>query len=115
MYWFHINKLKERKSNFSFTLTILIFWDTKVYIGNCVTYLTTKTTVNTMQMTRKMTAVTEAMMTTVWEFMLTAVLLGGGAWVVLEGGKQPATTENAQHEINIVDITDIDVKRKIWN
>lgn len=52
-------------------------------------------------------------MTTVWEFMLTAVLLGGGAWVVLEGGKQPATTENAQHEINIVDITDIDVKRKI--
>lgn len=81
--------------------------------GNCVTYLTTKTTVNTMQMTRKMTAVTEAMMTTVWEFMLTAVLLGGGAWVVLEGGKQPAATENAQHEINIVDITDIDVKRKI--
>lgn len=71
-----------------------------------------KTTVNTMQMTRKMTAVTEAMMTTVWEFMLTAVLLGGGAWVVLEGGKQPAATENAQHEINIVDITDINVKRK---
>lgn len=51
-------------------------------------------------------------MTTVWEFMLTAVLLGGGAWVVLEGGKQPAATENAQHEINIVDITDIDVNRK---
>lgn len=68
-----------------------------------------------MQMTRKMTAVTEAMMTTVWEFMLTAVLLGGGAWVVLEGGKQPAATENAQHEINIpvVVTTDIDVKRKI--
>lgn len=32
MYWFHINKLKETKSNSSFTLTILIFWDTKVYI-----------------------------------------------------------------------------------
>lgn len=28
VYWFHINKLKETKSNSSFTLTILIFWDT---------------------------------------------------------------------------------------
>lgn len=46
-----------------------------------------------MQMTRKMTAVTEAMITMVWEFMLTAVLLGVGAWVVLEGGKQPAAVE----------------------
>lgn len=46
-----------------------------------------------MQMTRKMTAVTEAMITMVWEFMLTAVLLGGRAWVVLEGGKQPAAVE----------------------
>lgn len=59
-----------------------------------------------MQMTRKMTAVTEAMITMVWEFMLTAVLLGGGAWVVLEGGKQPAATENAEQEINITDTTD---------
>lgn len=54
-----------------------------------------------MQMTRKMTAVTEAMITMVWEFMLTAVLLGGSAWVVLEGGKQPAATENTEREINI--------------
>lgn len=46
-----------------------------------------------MQMTRKMTAVTEAMITMVWEFMLTAVLLGGSAWVVLEGGKHPAAVE----------------------
>lgn len=99
MYWFHTNKLKKRKS---FFIHILTFWDTKVYIyGHCATYLTTKTTANTMQMTRKMTAVTEAMITMVWEFMLTAVLLGGRAWVVLEGGKQPAATENTEREINI--------------
>lgn len=85
-----------------------------IYMASvCAAYLTTKTTVNTMQMTRKMTAVTEAMMTTVWEFMLTAVLLGGRAWVVLEGGKQPAATQKAEQEISIVDITDIDIKRKI--
>ena len=34
------------------------------------------TVANTIQMTRKMTAVMEAMMITVWEFLLTAVLLG---------------------------------------
>lgn len=45
--------------------------------------------------------------------MLTAVLLGGRAWVVLEGGKQPAATQKAEQEISIVDITDIDIKRKI--
>lgn len=83
-----------------------------------MTYLTTKTTANTMQMTRKMTAVTEAMITMVWEFMLTAVLLGGRAWVVLEGGKQPAATENTEREIpgkhmHIANITNTDIDWKM--
>ena len=47
-----------------------------------------------------MTAVIEAMMTTVWEFMLTAVLLGGDASVVLGGGKHPAAVDR------IVTVTD---------
>ena len=58
------------------------------------------TVANTIQMTRKITAVMEAMMTTVWEFMLTAVLLGGDASVVLGGGKHPSAVDR------IVTVTD---------
>ena len=67
------------------------------------------TVANTIQMTRKMTAVIEAMMTTVWEFMLTAVLLGGDASVVLGGGKHPAAVDR------IVTVTDRLYRHKLYS
>ena len=56
-----------------------------------------------------MTAVMEAMMTTVWEFMLTAVLFGGDASVVLGGGKHPAAVDR------IVTVTDRLYRHKLYS